>query len=613
MRDLDEGQWLVTQLDQFIATFYLPLPEPLGLENGQHFETYLPPNNEAIRILAESNLDLAYQSLDDGPNQRLIVQSANERQRPTDKPEIWYNKYTLSTSLLIHEVAADPFARSGIDAALVVAKATAGQRFELREQLTTLAHRSISVEERISEAAIEGVGAVTVVEAAVPLRLIGGLPDLDDVLRDEEYVLGNAPVDTLLDLWPFIDSGTTEVPLTDLLPRLHSALAVAIKDVRAIQKAYYAVTRHPVTALTQNRLPHLVPLVLRRLRDVGDSDRTHIGAIEVNRNVWSLMRPVRLSAEQMSDLNAARSQVDSGAFNSYLDLYRDADSAMRQQGDTRSAALLFALSAESLLDEVLLHLKWEEAQTPEQAAASWIDGLDTRVKREYSSRLGGPWDPKGAGTIGLWTRHVADLRNRIVHGAYIPSSAEAQLARETVDSLLKFLGDQLASQPVLRKYPRTALALLGNAGLERRGAYSRRLRELQDSHTEPIWADTFRRWKEAHSRVRRDSAGSERRPDRSRSFLLSVMHPDGTTSWCLHDPDAHLAAQVNLDVDRLPPEQRASVEQVRSRYLAEEQVEAASIALLDQPTGVTQIGEWREEYHSVPLAGVMVDKSDFSQ
>jgi hypothetical protein len=336
--ELDGGRWLVTQLDQFIATFYLPLPEPLGLKNGQHFETYLPPNAESIRLLAESDLDLAYQSLDE--LSRVLLQGAADRANLPGETQIWFNKFWLSSSMIVHQVAGDPFARSGIDAAMVVASATAGERFELRERFSTLADRPTGIDDFLSQAVNEGMGGVTVIEAAVPLRLIGNLPAVGDFVRHEGYASGNERPDTFIDLWPFIDSGEGEIGITDLVSRLYSALAVAINDIRLIQKAYYAVVRYPVTALTQNRLPHLLPFVLRRLRDIGDAHGSYGGVIETNQNMWPLMSPSALDTKQLSELHIARSQVDTGAFSAYLDLYLDADSALRRQGDTRAAALL---------------------------------------------------------------------------------------------------------------------------------------------------------------------------------------------------------------------------------------------------------------------------------
>jgi len=285
---------------------------------------------------------------------------------------------------------------------------------------------------------------------------------------------------------------------------------------------------------------------------------------------------------------------------------------MQRHGDTRLAALLSALAAESLLDELLMHLKWEEAATPERAADSWINGLVTRIKREYPSRLGGNWDFGGEGPIGRWNLHVAELRHRIVHGGYVPTEEEASRAYASINALVEFLVDRLATDQCLRKYPRTALTLAGETGLTRRGRYTQWLRELQKNEDEPPWRETFRRWRDTHSRLRRDVATEERWRSATPSHLVAVLHSAGDLRWVVHDYGRHLAAEVAFDERLLGDGHRQSLAKFVSEFSASARDYPASLAILDfDLSRLTPTALWREEYHHIPMAEVMVDKSDF--
>jgi hypothetical protein len=259
-----------------------------------------------------------------------------------------------------------------------------------------------------------------------------------------------------------------------------------------------------------------------------------------------------------------------------------------------------------------LHLKWEERKTPEQAADEWIDGFDSRVKRELPSRLGGNWNFDLTGPVSRWHIEASEVRHRVVHAAYEPTTAEAQAACEAVAELVTFLCDRLASQEQLRRYPRTALALMGENGLSKRGRYSRRLRELQDDPTEPRWDVTFLRWRDTHNRRRRDVTSEPRQPRPENSYLIVVLFPDGTYKWVLHDREAFLAVRVEIDEGDLNESQRQNVDE----FLGEPRPtapEAKSMALLGFDTSsISVLEHWCEEYHLVPMAEVMVDRSDLT-
>jgi hypothetical protein len=192
---------------------------------------------------------------------------------------------------------------------------------------------------------------------------------------------------------------------------------------------------------------------------------------------------------------------------------------------------------------------WEEKRTPEEVANSWIESLDTRIRTEFHTRLGGNWDPTASGPIGRWNRSVSALRHRVVHAGYTPSFEEAKDAIEAVRLLVEYLCDRLAANGVVTKYPRTAIVLVNENGLRRRHAWVSRVDAVANSPYEPNWVETFHRWREAWRRLVRDREGEMRTPALGRADALAIVSEDDQISWILHDRLTHLATPATLSSD----------------------------------------------------------------
>jgi hypothetical protein len=158
----------------------------------------------------------------------------------------------------------------------------------------------------------------------------------------------------------------------------------------------------------------------------------------------------------------------------YVERRLEARLALHRDGQYAESAIQSAIAAEVLLRGVLSMLVWEESAEHDEDVdpAAEILRVDTtrRVKREYPPRLGGTWSLVGDGPVARWYRDTAGLRNRVVHAGHRPSKDQAVDALEALLALERFVCDRLADRS--RRYPRTALTVLGGAGLERRGAWS---------------------------------------------------------------------------------------------------------------------------------------------
>jgi hypothetical protein len=221
---LDGGQWMVTQVDQLVATFFLPLDEPLALPSGSPIETYLPMNTVAIDLLTTSGLDLAFSPMHD-PRLSAVTLPGGQGMGGGGHQN-WANKCTLSSSLMVHQVAASPWSRSGLDAVALVAAAASSEMYDPASlRLSTLTppqrgpsgHRlrlpmprrksssndySDPLAEYLTDAGELGVGEITVVEAAVDLRLIGDAAEwLADIEQPLEIAHPPAGPDSLPGQW----------------------------------------------------------------------------------------------------------------------------------------------------------------------------------------------------------------------------------------------------------------------------------------------------------------------------------------------------------------------------------------------------------------------------
>jgi hypothetical protein len=150
--------------------------------------------------------------------------------------------------------------------------------------------------------------------------------------------------------------------------------------------------------------------------------------------------------------------------------------------------------------------------------------------------------------------------------------------------------------------------LVGEEGLRKRHAYTDQISGLTANTTEPSWTKTFHRWREAWRRTRQDQLSGPRVPDEAEADLLAVRRPGSSIVWVLHDRSNHLAAEVSVDETTLSSELAKKVHRLADRY---SKTEAISISVAESVSYTTpHNSDWMEEYHLVPLTGVMVDGND---
>lgn len=211
-------------------------------------------------------------------------------------------------------------------------------------------------------------------------------------------------------------------------------------------------------------------------------------------------------------------------FLAYMDARRDAIDLLHRRGDRRMSAVALGLAFELLTNTLLQHLLWEEQADPYLAHTPFETELKTRVLSQFASRIGGEWyQNEGARRcpVGDALQRIVYLRNRVAHGGEVPHFQEVSIAVDVLVAFERFVGDRLSADEVRTRYPRTAIAWSGHAGLERRGKLTKTVKRLSTSTLEPNWRKAFRVWM-FHLLVAR---GVHPRPPTGNYQVIAELHP----------------------------------------------------------------------------------------
>ena len=402
---------------------------------------------------------------------------------------------------------------------------------------------------------------------------------------------------------PLTSSGSD--PLTE-------AFETGLNCLRTFQRGYHLIGgRQPLTLASRERMPVAIPAALRDTEGEENNWPSELEPFLLNTNIYADTRLPDLTDTQLEALTGGiGAAADRRVFYGYIEGSRAARLALDRDGDYRVAVLFASMAAEVLLDDLLAHLFWEEAVRPEDAAVVFDGFLVSRVKREYQARLGGNWVLTGSGALANWSEKLAKLRHRIIHAGYEPDRPAAVAATNALAALESFLTERLSTAAVLKQYPRTAIAMMGRPGLKRRGKWSRRLQSLIDSTDEPLWGETFNRWRAAMNRCRAEGSELADRPGHKRAFVLRCLLPDGGAYWCAHDRLAFMAGLLpDPPAGAIDPMQREGLDTSEQTLRLSAIDEPVSIALLDVRPWAAP-ASWRPEYRVVPMAGVMVNMND---
>lgn len=434
-----------------------------------------------------------------------------------------------------------------------------------------------------------------------------------DTIRRAENLLSDSPVtgsisDELLE--QELDYTVAEV-VVPFMGDPSDSFDAAIHAVRHVQHSLYLVRRYPFRLITKELCPpstiYETGIVVSDAPRLGYPVNSWVKQVMILRqDPWDWGRPSMLADDEYLSLNEALwSRLTGGAFESYMELHREAIVALKRQGDYRASVVWSAAAAEALFEELMRLLMWERGQEPESCLEPFrIQSISARVKRHFPTLLGqsNDWDLETPGAVTTWKVKVADLRNRVIHDAYFPKYTEAYDAITTIENLVKRLGDLLVAD--LKRHFRTAFKLLSFKGLNSRGVWDDFLRLDQAVIGLPDWVATYTRWRAAHKRL----LGPARTPKTTEAIVLLIYGRKSRGYWVLCDHNTHLAARIDIDESSLGDLRPVIVGLLDGPEIEEEP--RAVTFRIDTVTYTRIRTPWREEYHLLPMEGVKVRGGD---
>jgi len=329
------------------------------------------------------------------------------------------------------------------------------------------------------------------------------LPFTDAVWDVVSVITGNDSRDVANDP-PMIEAYRTVVQTSTLISdpndigQVSDAFNRCIEWVTKFCRSFSTATGDLIAPITAERLPSLV---LYSTADLASSFRELRGLV-LHYNLPDHFPRQILDASEIERIHIIlQRQSVLDPFSLAQEHIVEARRFFDRLGDYGDAVIHCQLAAEVFLDGVLMYLLWEDGHSPDEVVSIFERGLASRIRREYSPRLGGNWNTTTHGAVGRFDAHLMKLRGRVVHAGYRPTSEEVLQAFDAYQSIQKFVKDRLAAKR--SRYPRSALMVLGKPGFERRGSWNAKMDEfLNETRDEPDWGSAFRDWREILNSLR---------------------------------------------------------------------------------------------------------------
>jgi len=166
------------------------------------------------------------------------------------------------------------------------------------------------------------------------------------------------------------------------------------------------------------------------------------------------------------------------------------------EADAQGAVVAFYTAIEIFCNGLLGLCQWESGGTREELL-HWLEneGFDKRLRDRFHGFLGGNWNMESKSSPLHRLNRVARMRHRVVHAAYEPTLDEVDEAIAAYEDLAEFAKDRLVDSRY--RFPRTAMLLLGEPGMERKKAWTKKFRRLiEELIEEDEWITTYKAWRQ---------------------------------------------------------------------------------------------------------------------
>lgn len=334
----------------------------------------------------------------------------------------------------------------------------------------------------------------------------------------------------------------TDVDITEL----EEAFNYGLEQIRGIQQMYYLVSQTPVTLVTRETLPMAIPVAITAMT-LGEScelrpssQPSHFTFLinDVSSSLTCIAPSDELPEEKLQQMTLDV-RLWPGPFATYANFRRETSIAQRD-GNRLTASVLNGAAAEALLRELHLAIMWDEGLEPKEAVREMraMRSVTRLAKGAFHNRLGGNWTLDGKGPVSEWKRHVADLRDQIVHMGYEPNAAEVRRSLDATYHLERYVSDRLTG--VVDKYPFATVFLRGhdrirNLSKTRHLAWERGTQSFFGS--DPV--EAFKVWRYEVERFLAPDMPTV--GDTTRGKLVRVDYINGETRYWLADEETGLA------------------------------------------------------------------------
>ncbi|MEW1561758.1 hypothetical protein AB0454_02095 [Streptomyces sp. NPDC093509] len=291
-------------------------------------------------------------------------------------------------------------------------------------------------------------------------------------------------------------------------PIEHDALNRCIYAIQEVIRSYRAAFEVPCALPSYELLDSLIPFQIARTAvitnddsgfSLDDSDWGPVGTMMLDHaNLPDAAHGPEVKPEAMHRLDYFDDLKHLGSpLFVWRERFTEARRALKIEGQYGAAITLSNTASEVLLDSLLATLMWESGKDPADVADIFSEGrLARRVKSQFADLLGGGWNLDGTTPVAEWFHKCYRMRHRVVHGGYSPTRLEAQIALDSVLQLSSYCWDRLAMKR--KKFPRTALMMLAEDGLRRRGKWCSFMKHFSSeiAPREDSWMRQSQKWRE---------------------------------------------------------------------------------------------------------------------
>ena len=259
---------------------------------------------------------------------------------------------------------------------------------------------------------------------------------------------------------------------------LSLAFNFALDQLNVYLKALSITVDYPIQSVRRESLPPFLPVA------IGAFEPSELETQKLPRVKPHTLLNLNLNSPNIGDndyhgmvnrnnLSVALSRVSiPGPFKAFHDFKMEAHHHHYISGNYRIAISLYASACETLFDDLLQHILWEEGIRPEDAANFFYTSnsypkagkrpFPISITKMVESRLLPKLESSTLNSklvIDNWKTHIAHLRNRSIHRGYVPDQIDIENCAKAFSDVIQFVSNSIDASS--DTYPFTRIAFFG--------------------------------------------------------------------------------------------------------------------------------------------------------